>query len=88
MTDIIGTDGKEIKSESKMKKDKVLKVLEETLLVAKESKEVEQVFVLVKIKGVYVRHSTQIDDVPSELGRIDMLKNDILTRANSRAQSE
>ena len=85
MTDIIGTDGKEIKSESEMKKDKVIKVLEETLLVAKENKEVEQVFVLIKINGVYVRHSTQIEDIPSELGRIDTLKHDILMRANSKA---
>ena len=85
MTDIIRTDGKEIKSESEMKKDKVIKVLEETLLVAKENKEVEQVFVLIKINGVYVRHSTQIEDIPSELGRIDTLKHDILMRANSKA---
>ena len=68
-----------------MKKDKVIKVLEETLLVAKENKEVEQVFVLIKINGVYVRHSTQIEDIPSELGRIDTLKHDILMRANSKA---
>ena len=84
MTDIIGTDGTEIKSESELRKEQVLKVLKETMDVAKTSDDVTQVFVLVKVGKTYIRHSTHVDDTVSELGRIDLLKHDILMRANSK----
>ena len=66
-------------------KDNVIKVLEETKKVAEESDNVTQVFVLLRVGDVYVRHSTQIDDTMSELGRIDLLKHDILIRMNQKS---
>jgi hypothetical protein len=66
-------------------KDNVVKVLEETKKVAEESDNVTQVFVLLRVGDVYVRHSTQIDDTMSELGRIDLLKHDILNRMNQKS---
>jgi len=66
-------------------KDNVIKVLEETKKVAEESDNVTQVFVLLRVGDVYVRHSTQIDDTMSELGRIDLLKHDILNRMNQKS---
>ena len=85
MTDIIGTAGKEIKSETELKKEDVIKVLKETMEVAKTSDNVTQVFVLLRVGDVYVRHSTQIDDTMSELGRVDLLKHDILNRMNQKS---
>ena len=66
-------------------KDNVIKVLEETKKEAEESDNVTQVFVLLRVGDVYVRHSTQIDDTMSELGRIDLLKHDILNRMNQKS---
>jgi hypothetical protein len=66
-------------------KDNVVKVLEETKKVAEESDNVTQVFVLLRVGDVYVRHSTQIDDTMSEIGRIDLLKHDILNRMNQKS---
>ena len=60
-------------------------MLEETKKVAEESDNVTQVFVLLRVGDVYVRHSTQIDDTMSELGRIDLLKHDILNRMNQKS---
>ena len=42
------------------------------------------VFVLLRVGNSYIRHSTQIDDTMSELGRIDLLKHDIINRMNQQ----
>ena len=65
-------------------KRNVIKILDETKKVAEDNDEVTHVFVLLRVGNSYIRHSTQIDDTMSELGRIDLLKHDIINRMNQQ----
>jgi|TARA_B100001093_G_C26467818_1_gene859232 hypothetical protein len=80
MTDIIGTDGKEIKSESELRKDEVLKLLKHASENVNKCKNVEGCIVLLKMNGDYARYSTTIDDIVKEVGQLEMLKTDIINR--------
>jgi hypothetical protein len=67
-------------------KENVMKILDETKKVAEDNDEVTHVFVLLRVGNSYIRHSTQMDDTMSELGRIDLLKHDIINRMNQQSK--
>tara|TARA_R100001510_G_C7636790_1_gene194856 strand:+ start:1285 stop:1542 length:258 start_codon:yes stop_codon:yes gene_type:complete len=80
MTDIIGTNGKEIKSEQKSKKDFALELLNSIGEKISEGKDLESSFILIKIDGQYLRYSTGTDSVMEDIAQLELLKHDLLNR--------
>lgn len=80
MTDIIGTNGKEIKSEKKSKKDFALGLLDSIKEKVSDGKELESSFILIKIDGQYLRYSTGTDSVMEDIAQLELLKHDLLNR--------
>ena len=80
MTDIIGTNGKEIKSEQKSKKDFALELLNSIGEKISEGKDLESSFILIKIDGQYLRYSTGTDSVMEDMAQLELLKHDLLNR--------
>tara|TARA_R110000782_G_scaffold68254_1_gene137444 strand:+ start:987 stop:1244 length:258 start_codon:yes stop_codon:yes gene_type:complete len=85
MTDIIGTDGKEIKSERKGIQEEGLLLLEKVHEDIKnvEPKEFDSLTVLVKIKGKYLKYSIGIVDALLDVGQLEAIKHDILKKMHS-----
>jgi hypothetical protein len=85
MTDIIGTDGKEIKSERKGIQEEGLLLLEKVHEDIKnvEPKEFDSLTVLVKIKGKYLKYSIGIVDALLDIGQLEAIKHDILKKMHS-----
>ena len=80
MTEIIGTNGKEIKSEKKSKKDFALGLLDSIKEKVSDGKELESSFILIKIDGQYLRYSTGTDSVMEDIAQLELLKHDLLNR--------
>jgi len=81
MTDIIGTDGKEIKSEAEQKRDSVIALIKQIGLEAEsKDKKTEGALILLKVDGKYLRYSTGIDNALDEVAQLELLKHDILRR--------
>ena len=80
MTDIIGVNGKEIKSEEKSKKDFALELLNSIKEKISEGKNLESCFILLKIDGQYLRYSTGTDNVMEDIAQLELLKHDLLNR--------
>ena len=80
MTDIIGTNGKEIKSEEKPKKDFALQLLNSVSEKVSESKKLDSLFILVKADEQYFRYSTGTDNIMEDVAQLELLKHDILKR--------
>jgi|TARA_R110000803_G_scaffold60921_3_gene120502 hypothetical protein len=85
MTDIIGVDGKEIKSERKGIQEEGLLLLEKVHEDIKnvEPKEFDSLTVLVKIKGKYLKYSIGIVDALLDIGQLEAIKHDILKKMHS-----
>jgi|TARA_R110000744_G_scaffold350075_1_gene455741 hypothetical protein len=85
MTDIIGVDGKEIKSERKGIQEEGLLLLEKVHEDIKnvEPKEFDSLTVLVKIKGKYLKYSIGIVDALLDVGQLEAIKHDILKKMHS-----
>ena len=80
MTDIIGVNGKEIKSEEKSKKDFALELLNSIKEKISEGKNLESCFILLKIDGQYLRYPTGTDNVMEDIAQLELLKHDLLNR--------
>lgn len=80
MTDIIGTDGKEIKSEGKSKKDFAIELLNNIEKKISEGKNLDSSFILLKLDGQYLRYSTGTDNVMEDIAQLELLKHDLLNR--------
>ena len=85
MTEIIGTNGKEIKSEQKLVQDESLLLLEKVHKDIKElePKEFNSITVLLKIKGKYLKYSLGIADAILDVGQLEAIKHDILKKMHS-----
>ena len=80
MTDIIGADGKEIKSEGKSKKDFAIELLNSIEKKISEGKNLDSSFILLKLDGQYLRYSTGTDNVMEDIAQLELLKHDLLNR--------
>ena len=80
MTDIIGADGKEIKSEGKSKKDFAIELLNNIEKKISEGKNLDSSFILLKLDGQYLRYSTGTDNVMEDIAQLELLKHDLLNR--------
>jgi len=82
MTDIIGTDGKEIKSEKKLAQEESLLLLEKISEDIKnvEPKEFDSLTILLKIKGKYFKYSLGIADAILDVGQLEAIKYDMLKK--------
>ena len=85
MTDIIGTNGKEIKSQKKSVQDESLLLLEKVHKDIKElePKEFDSITVLLKIKGKNLKYSLGIADAILDVGQLEAIKYDILKKMHS-----
>lgn len=82
MTDIIGTDGKQIKSQEKQTHEESLLLLEKVRDDIKElqPKEFDSITILLKIKGKYLKYSLGIADAILDVGQLEAIKHDILRK--------
>ena len=80
MTDIIGTNGKEIKSEGKSKKDFAIELLNSIKKKISEGEDLDSSFILLKLDGQYFRYSTGTNNVMEDIAQLELLKHDLLNR--------
>ncbi len=80
MTDIIGTNGKEIKSEKKLIQDESLLLLEKISedIKSVEPKEFDSLTILVKIKGEYLKYTIGLADPILDIGQLEAIKYNII----------
>ena len=81
MTDIIGTDGKEIKSEDEIRTENSVKLLSElSQTISTSGEKIFSLYIMVKKGEDYLRYSLGSDNVMEDIAQLELLKHSLITR--------
>tara|TARA_R100000329_G_C7617441_1_gene219303 strand:+ start:3307 stop:3567 length:261 start_codon:yes stop_codon:yes gene_type:complete len=81
MTDIIDTNGKEIKSEDELRKENSIKLLNElSKKISTSDEKIFSLYIMLKQGDSYMRYSLGSDNVMEDIAQLELLKHSLITR--------